>query len=132
MLDVSYPENTFVGFAHSSKGTRASTGFLETCGKTFSDPNNAGKDLAELFQVVGKTCSTDTIKIYQAGTTDGKKIVLTQGSNPVSMSHFQESRSMKRKLEAIDIEDWGVLKTPRAACQDESGLRKSLGWVRLG
>jgi hypothetical protein len=114
MLDVSYPEKTFVGFACLSKGTRESTGFLQTCGKTFSDPENAGKGLNELFQIVDKTCSKGSIKIYKAGTTDGKKIVLTQGSNPASTS----AESKKQKFEVTNLEDGDVLKMPKTDEKD--------------
>jgi hypothetical protein len=72
------PQNTFVGFAHSIEGTRESTGFLETLAETISDPKNSGKDLAELFDRVCKQCSTDTIKIVKAGTTDGTDIICFQ------------------------------------------------------
>jgi hypothetical protein len=98
ILDESYPNETFVGFAHSSKGTKESSGFLETCGKTFSEPRNVDKDLDALFDLVCEQCSTDTIKIFKTGTTDGKKIVLRQGSNSSSTSSEHKPMLWKPKV----------------------------------
>ena len=65
LTSVSLPPNTFVAFAHSMKGRKDSSGFLETVVDVMAN-NRSEKTLEELCSMVKEKCEKNPdIKIYK-------------------------------------------------------------------